>query len=199
LPEGEKDLEGAALAFVERLSAEHWAQLDQALQDRVLGPHGGLYRVCMTGSDLARGVAANLVGQAAESLGEQLPVTDVGEAEFSAATAQQSPLADRVRTYYELAAPLVLGEAQAAYLLAPASDAGRAFGEEAVKAVPGLDLVRVPGQANLMFCREHGKVNALELQHLLGPCRRAYQEAIPAPTSSPHARFDILDWLPVDP
>jgi hypothetical protein len=34
---------------------------------------------------------------------------------------------------------------------------------------------------------------------MLRPYRPAYEEAVLVPQASPHARFDILDWVPLDP
>jgi hypothetical protein len=59
--------------------------------------------------------------------------------------------------------------------------------------------VLVPGQANLLFCREQGYLNTEEIQRVLRPCRTAYETAASAPHSSPHSRFDIVDWVPLDP
>jgi hypothetical protein len=34
---------------------------------------------------------------------------------------------------------------------------------------------------------------------LIGPCHGAYEEMIVVPQASPHARCDIIDWVPLDP
>jgi hypothetical protein len=90
-------------------------------------------------------------------------------------------------------------EGQHGFLLVAASDSGKAYGDEARRLVGQLHLVRVPGQAALLFCREQGYLRLEDLQRLLTPCRRAYEEAIVTPLSSPHARCDIIDWTPLDP
>ena len=38
-----------------------------------------------------------------------------------------------------------------------------------------------------------------ELASLLKPCRAAYEPAASAQLTSPHARFDVTDWLPLEP
>src|SRR5262249_41188453 len=73
LPEGETDLERAARRFIAGLGAPQWGLLDQALQDGVLGPLGGLHRACTSSADLMRSLAAPLVEQAAAALGSHLP------------------------------------------------------------------------------------------------------------------------------
>jgi hypothetical protein len=88
---------------------------------------------------------------------------------------------------------------QTSFLLVPATDAGKTYADEAQRAVPDLQTVRVPGQAHLLFCREQGYLAAEDLQRMCQPCRKAYEDAILTPATSPHARFDILDWIPLDP
>ena len=50
-----------------------------------------------------------------------------------------------------------------------------------------------------MFCREQGCLTMQDLQRLLKPCRGTYDGSANNPASSPHARFDITDWVPLDP
>ncbi|MBY0525429.1 MAG: protein kinase [Gemmataceae bacterium] len=202
LPDGENDLERAADRFVQMLTPDQKGQLDQALQERVLTPLGGLHHICVSSGDLLRSLAGPLTDQAAESLGELLPITDVAEVESSAAAAGKSDIRSRALTHYTNAAPMVSGKDegnQQAFLLLPASESGKSLGEQAKQAVPSLHLVRVPGQADLMFCREQGYLSAEDLQKLLGYCRAAYRDMSAIPNLSPHARFDITDWVPLDP
>jgi eukaryotic-like serine/threonine-protein kinase len=202
LPEGEKDLRVAAAQFIERLVPDQWLQLDQALQDRVLTTAGGLHKVCLTNGDLTHGLAAHLVPQIAICLGELLPVTDVAEVEYSAVAAQHTEVGGLVDTYFSSAAPRLAGketDGQMSFLLVPASDAGKRFGDEAQRVFPMLELIRVPGQDDLTFCREQGNLGIHSLQREFQPCRRAYEEAATVPPLSPHSRFDIVDWVPLDP
>jgi hypothetical protein len=202
LPQGEDDLDRAALQFVGKLHPEQWTQLDQLLQDRVLGPLGGLQNACASCADLTRNLAVPLVDQAASCLSEHLPAMDVAEVEFARSEAQQEDLAAQTQECFANAIPLVSGadpSQQQAHLLIPASEAGKAFGEEARKTIPELKIVHVPGQADLMFCREQGYLNIQDLQRLLRPCRAAYEELTGAPQSTPHSRCDIIDWMPLDP
>ncbi|MBY0230855.1 MAG: hypothetical protein K2W96_16330, partial [Gemmataceae bacterium] len=88
---------------------------------------------------------------------------------------------------------------QASFLLVPASASGKEFGESAHDALPELQLVKVPGQADLMVCREQGGVRPEDLAAMLRSSRAAFAEAAASPPVSPHARFDIHDWTPLDP
>jgi serine/threonine protein kinase len=86
-----------------------------------------------------------------------------------------------------------------AFLLIPASDDGKRFGEQARQLLPELHLVNVPGQADLTFCREQAVLSIDDLERMLQPCRGPYRETSTHPPTSPHARFDIQDWTPLDP
>jgi hypothetical protein len=50
-----------------------------------------------------------------------------------------------------------------------------------------------------MFCREQGCLSVQELHKLMKQFRVAYEGTAPTAAVSPHARFDIVDWLPLDP
>ena len=89
-------------------------------------------------------------------------------------------------------------EEEIAFLLVPASDAGKAYGEEAKKLLPHLQAVKVPGQADLVFCRERTRLTPEELERVIAFCREAYQQSAPVPATSPHSRFDTRDWVPLD-
>jgi hypothetical protein len=111
-------------------------------------------------------------------------------------------VADQINGYFASATPFIQskeGLNQTAFLLVPASDAGKTFGETAQKTLTDLQLVRVPGQAHLMFCREQGYLQMRDVQELLRPFRPTYERSAVVPISSSHARFDIVDWVPLDP
>ena len=143
-----------------------------------------------------------LLDQTAQFLDQQLPITDVAQVELETARAVGKDPATQIQEYMARAIPLV-GEKdskqQTTFLLVPASDAGRVYADEAQKAASDLQTVRVPGQSHLLFCREQGFLSAEDLQGICQPCRKAYEEAVLMPPASPHARFDILDWIPLDP
>jgi hypothetical protein len=84
-------------------------------------------------------------------------------------------------------------------LLIPASDSGKSYGEQAQQVLPDVHLVNVPGQADLMFCREQDGLGLEDLERILRACRPAYYEAATLPQASPHSRFDVQDWMPLDP
>jgi len=219
LPEGQEDLEKAAHRFLSTLTTDQWVQLDQAFQDQVLNPQGGLFKACLGSSDLMRYLVNPLLNHAVTCLGAHLPITDVAQVELALGESEEGDLATRLQAYHAQAAPVLSpvarvsangshggveapaapGEEQQSYLLIPASDAGKAYAEEAQRLLPGIQLITVPGQADLMFCREQPALRVEDLERLLRTSRKAYEDAAPVPTSSPHARFDIQDWTPLDP
>ncbi len=228
LPDGATDLEIAASKFVYTLSAETWTQLDQALQDAVLAPRGGLFRAATNTTDLIRHLVNPLVGQAVATLSNHLPITDVAQVELMMDLTAEGDLAARIELYHANATPLLhsagvpsgqirhVGDApetngrsthgeggpaarQASFLLIPASEAGKKFGQEAQQRIPTLHLVTVPGQADLMFCQEKVAVSGEDMDRVLRVCRTAYEDVAYAPTTSPHSRFDIQEWTPLDP
>jgi hypothetical protein len=202
LPDGQTDLGKAAEQFVATLTPQQWEDLDHALHDRVLAPLGGLHHLCTSSGDLLRSLAGPLTEQASASLGELLPVTDVAEVEFSAAAAEAGKIQDRALSHYARAVPLIqeCSDAnQQAFLLVPAGDAGKNLGEEAKVVLSSVYVLRVPGQADLMFCREQGNISHEEVQLLVRPFRTVYMRMSSLPQSSPHSRLDVTDWVPLEP
>jgi serine/threonine protein kinase len=216
LPEGEDDLERAAIRLLQALKPEEWTQLDKDLHDHVLQPRGGLHGALTTSGDLTRNLTAPLLDDAIALLGQFLPVVDVAQLlglEFGLVEPDGSlngvhraegdvSLSEQTKSYFEKAAPLLVGgndQLRESFLLVPASDVGRHLGEAVHGALPEVKIVRVPGQADLMFCREQGCMSIQELQKVLQQFRVAYQASVNTPATSAHSRFDIMDWLPLDP
>ena len=201
LPDGEWEIERAAERFLLDMQPRQWERLEHVLQSLVLAPLGGLYPICQKTNDLMRQLASPLIEQTAAFLSDHLPETDVAEVEFSAAQAQGVDVADQVKGFFVAAAPMVAGpeDEQKTYFLVPDSPSGHALGDESKKSIPGVKVVRVSGQAtDLLVCREQGFLRATDLREALQGCREAYDELAAAPPSSPHARFDILEWMPLD-
>ncbi len=202
LPGGESDLEKSAGQFIDSLRPEHWQQLDEELHAKVLAPLGNLLSACTGNANLLRHLGRPLVEQTAAYLGGILPITDVAQVEYSAAKARGKDLGEGIRKTHQGAVPVLGGQdekAQAAYLLVPDSEAGRSLGFEAQRAIPGLTVVKSNALTELTVCREQDSLGVAELQQLLNLSRLAYQEMAPQPPTSPHARFDVIEWLPLEP
>ncbi len=207
LPDNEDDLERSALRFLQGLKPEQWVQLDKDLSERILTPRGGLHAACINSGDLIRQLAMPLLQETGSILGQHLPIMDVAQILGAELTPDQGngkngELHAQTKEYLERAASLVGGKLstkQHKFVLVPASPAGRALAEKVSEAFPEINHVRVPGQSDLMFLCEQGCLTPADVQKLLRPCRVAYEALTPTPNTSPHARFDIVDWLPLDP
>ncbi len=219
LPDGVTDLDQAAQSFLYSLSPEQWVALDQACQDQVLSLQGGLYQACTTVSDLSKYLILPLLNQAITYLGSQLPITDVAEVELTLDSVSEGEPSQRIPAYYDSAVPLIRPTPQISvagqsyrvldtgpttpeapgFLLIPASESGKQYGQVAEQVLPKISLVTVPGQADLMICREQPALTLEDLDEVLKPCRQAYEETSAVPGLSPHSRFDIIDWSPLDP
>ncbi len=198
---------------MQSLTPDQWVNLDKELHERILQQRGGLNGACTQSGDLTRMLAVPLMTEAIQILGEHLPIMDVAQIladEFrvpceagALGTPPVNPqLGEQARNYLDRAVPLIAGkrpDRQQAFLLVPASSAGKALGEAVRNVLPDIKLVRVPGQSDLMFCREQGFLGFEELRQLLRSCRKAYDAVVGSPPTSPHARFDIVDWVPLDP
>jgi hypothetical protein len=202
LPNEDLDLEAAATRFAADIKRELLVQLDQELQDQVLASFGGLHAACRATGELVRALALPLLHHAATFLGAQLPITDVAQVELASAQSSGVTVAAQIKESLFRAKPLVPGEEsrpQSYFLLVPASDAGKEIGREARQLAADLQVVRVPGQAHLMVCGEQSGLSAQDLHQVVLPCRAAYEDCATVPHASPHARFDITDWVPLDP
>jgi hypothetical protein len=200
LPSGATHLDQAAQQFLESLSANDYYKLDEAIQAIVLAPLGGLQPVCQKTSDLARIMAAPLIDQTAAFLSERLPGTDVAEAEMSSAAVKGKSVAEHIVKFFEKAAPMreAKGADQTAYLLHPPSGASHTFSIEAQRVIPDLNVVPGSSPTDLTFCREQGFFTQDELQALMPLCSAAYRELVTTQVQSPHSRFDVPEWIPLD-
>ena len=192
------------MKFLRQLPPEMGNQLDQDLQEAVLTPLGGLHKACVQSGNLMRSLAEPLTEQTTRFLSEQLPIMDVAHilASELADTAREASFETQTKIHLKKAAPIVPGgktKNHHTFLLVPASEPGKLLGEETVKKFPEVKVVKVSGQSDLMFCREQGVLEAEDLRAVLGPCRKVYEALVPNPPTSPHARFDLHDWLPLDP
>ncbi len=212
LPNGNDDLERSAAQFLQSLTPAHWQQLDRELQEKVLEPQGGLHGACMNG-DLTRQMALPMLEGTSIFLNQHLPLMDVAqiiktEIEASESALSEVPaggeatLRDQTQDYLQRSETVWRnkhGKKHHQFLLIPASNAGKALSEAITDLFPDLKLVRVPGQSDLMFLSEQGGLAWEELGQVLKTCRAAYEGAASSPVTSPHARFDVTDWLPLEP
>ncbi len=200
LPFGESNIEWAAARFVMNVTAQQWTRLEEVLQSLVLAPLGGLYTVCQKAGDLIGKLSDPLIEQTAAYLNQILDVGDIAEGEF-VASGQRANLVEMIRKCYERAEPLVGGnpDDQSGFLIIPTSEAGNELAEEVRPHLPSTKILRALGQTSvIMVCREQRHLSTRDLMKLFAHCREAYRDSASRPATSPHARFDVLEWVPLD-
>jgi hypothetical protein len=202
LPFGIPDLEETAQQFVSSLQDGHLEQLDEELQAKALAPLGDLLSACTGNTNLLRYLGRPLIENTATFLGALLPISDVAQVEFTAVESGGADIGQRLRQVYGTAVPDAGPPEEgrsAAFLLVPETDAGRTLAQAAQRALPRLQPVYTPSPAEMTICREGDNLSLVELEEVLTHARRAYQELAPQPATSPHARFDVPEWLPLEP
>ncbi|MCE9534333.1 MAG: protein kinase [Planctomycetes bacterium] len=200
LPFGEKDIEWAAARFVMNVSADQWTRLEEVLQTLVLAPLGGLHSICQKAGDLLGQLAGPLIDQTVAYLNKILNVADIAEGEFLAG-GKRANIVALIQKCWEKAQPLVPGELkeQSGYLIISATEAGMALAKDVNLSMPTLKVVHAVGQtSDISICREQSYLAAKYLEEMLSHCKPAYLDLASRPATSPHSRFDILEWVPLD-
>jgi hypothetical protein len=202
LPAGITELEQSAEQFVSSLRTEHWQQLDEELHAHVLAPLGNLLTACTGNTNLLKYLGRPLVEAAANYLADILPITDVAQVQYSASQAGKLDLIEELRRSSNAASPAMVASAprgQKAFLLVPESDAGADLGRDAQAVVPGLQIVPTGALTESTFVREQSSLSIDEFKQLMHMSRAAYEETASQPPVSSHARFDVLEWVPLEP
>ncbi|MCS6865801.1 MAG: tubulin-like doman-containing protein [Gemmataceae bacterium] len=199
LPAGDTHIERSANKIVKTMKPDDVQRLEVALQKLVLEPRGGLKSLCLLNADMNRTLVGPLVEQTTAFLSELLPVTDVTEVEVATAQARKVEVTERIKNYHARAIPPCGSESEAETLvLLPDTNSGRQFGQWVKAVVPPALLIAVNGTAtDLMFCREHHNLRPDEVAELFAACQPAYYQSLASPHTSPHARFDVTEWLPL--
>ena len=200
LPFGEKDIEWAATRFMMNVSAEQWVELEEVLQKLVLAPLGGLHAICQKAGDLLSQLAGPLIDQTVAYLNKILDVADISEGEF-AAGGKRANIVGLVQKCWDKARPLVQGDSreQTGFLIVPGTDAGIELAEEIAETIPNIKIVHSVGQtSDIMVCREQAHIAPKYLEAMMSHCQEAYQDLSAKPATSPHSRFDINEWMPLD-
>ena len=199
LPAGETHIERAAKKVAGAMRPQDVPRLEVALQKLVLEPRGGLTALCLLNADMSRTLVGPMVEQTTAFLSDLLPVTDVTEVEVSTSRARKVELPVRIKDYYSRSTP-PCGTAAGGqtFVLVPETESGEAFAALVKKTVPDALTIPVNGTAtDLMFCRETGNLMPGEVATLLSACQPAYYQSLATPQTTPHARFDVTEWLPL--
>lgn len=200
LPFGESNIDWAAARFVTNITAPQWSRLEEVLQSLVLTPLGGLHAICRKSGDLMGQLSDPLIDQTAAFLDQILDVGDISEGDFVAG-GKRADLVAMIEKCHDRAQPLVPGNAieEADFLIVPTSAAANELAEEVRSHLPNIKVLHALGQtSDIMICREQQYLSPSDLQAMAVHCREAYQELATRAGTSPHARFDVLEWLPLD-
>lgn len=201
LPAGDNHIDRSASKIAKGVQPADLLRLEHALQKLVLEPRGGLTSICQTNTDLTRLLLAPMVDQTIAFLSDLLPVTDVTEVEVTSAHAKKADLATRIEDYQNRASPPcgMTSADEQTFVLVPDTDSGSNFAKRVKGVLPGALTIAVQGSAtDLLFCREHGCLTQDQICNLIDDCRHAYYEAANSPSVSPHARFDVVEWMPLN-
>ncbi|WP_149110762.1 tubulin-like doman-containing protein [Limnoglobus roseus] len=201
LPNGDDQLDHAAADMLRGVPGDEIMRLYDILDKLVIEPRGGLVDLCRTNSDLYRGLCVPMIEQTAAFLAYIVPTQDVSQVELTSQEAKKGPLVQRIGHYLKLACPQAPGpaEEEKTYVLVPATAPGATFAREVKKVAPKAVIVSVQGQGtDLLFCREQGHLRAADLMKLIEPCWDAYSEAAATVEQSPHSRFDVQQWVPLE-
>jgi eukaryotic-like serine/threonine-protein kinase len=129
-----------------------------------------------------------------------LPLTDVAEAQLLAAAQSSDMFQQELSKCIAHAEPLLHGNnSQTAFLLHPGTETSQQLAAEVQRCLPAVHLLSGSSPHDLTFCREQGFLSHADLQPLLPLCRNAYRAQANSPPHSPHARFDVAEWLPLEP
>ena len=195
LPDGGEEIEWAAKRFVETVKPNEMAQLDRALQALVLESRGGLYGACQKAGDFIQELADPLVDQTSAYLSTLLRVTDV--AEF--AEPRAADWGKRLKSAFERAAPTVHGvsDHERCYLLVPDTPGGQRVAAAAARQFPDESVLAASRSNEVTFCREV-RLRPADVREAIQYCREPYEQRSHRTAPSPHARFDVVEWLPLD-
>ena len=200
LPFGESNIDWAAARFVMTVSGQQWMRLEEVLQSLVLAPLGGLHAICQRTGDLIGQLSDPLVDQTSAFLNQILEVADIAEGEFIS-SGKQADLVAMIMKCRESARPQIPGDPkeQSEFLIIPTSKASSELAEELRPYLPTARILHAQGQtSDIIYCREQRCLSSDDLNDVLSHCRDAYVDMIKRPDNSPHSRFDVMEWLPLN-
>lgn len=201
LPNGDDELDHAAAELIKNVPQEALMKLYDILDRLVIEPRGGIIDLCRSNTDLYRGLFVPLIEQSSAFLANVVPSQDVTEVELTSQSAKKGTLTERIQHYLKLAVPPIPGPTQdeKTFVLVPSTPPGNIFAKAVKQVVPKAVSVSVQGQVtDLLFCREQGILRPADLTKVVEPCWDAYSEAMASVEQSPHSRFDVLEWSPLE-
>ena len=198
LPDGCKDLDGAADLFLAGLNPEEILAFDQGFQKDTTRKFRGLAAVCLKPAEKGSHFRDLLLTKARAFLDDRLDKTDPAAAFFRSRPdgPASHPL---VGEAFQEAAPDLPPKPgtkpeEIVILAVPPGEAGDKFRALAAEAVPGIDLTPAPLPDDICFYREYPKLELADVPQLGEVGRDAYQQLL-AGDHPPHSRTDI-PWQP---
>ncbi|HMP15594.1 MAG TPA: hypothetical protein PKD72_01105 [Gemmatales bacterium] len=129
-------------------------------------------------------------------------MTDVCQAELSTAQALGVDLAAQTKVFHHLATPSIASKTpsneESDFLLVPNTESGKQFTELAVKSLDRLKVISINVVTDIFICREQGNLSLSDIQQMVQHCKDEYEQNKHSLVSSPHARMDTQDWLPLE-
>jgi hypothetical protein len=199
LPKNNPNIQSAACELVDRLQEKDWARLEEVLQTLVIQPSGGLIPICIQSNDLGRDLVLPLVEQGSAFLGSLVRFNGVFDALRDVQKAQQSEEA-----FEKLLAPAEpsLGGADSeerVYLIVPKKKDLQTTVLRTKSKMNDVEWISLPeSSSEWLVIRERNCLRIQDLQELLSMCREAYTQLSGHIGTSPHARFDVQEWLPLE-
>ncbi len=201
LPNGDDQIDHASAELLKTVPEDRLQQLFLMLDKLIIEPRGGLVDLCKTNSDLYRSLLLPMIEQSAAFLSNVLPAQDVTEVELASQSSKKGNLTERIQHYLKLAIPELPGpnQEEKTFVLVPSTSGGNLFANAVRQVLPKSITVSVQGQiTDLLFCREQGALRPADLMKVIEPCWDAYHEAAESVDRSPHSRFDVLQWSPLE-
>ena len=160
LPEGKESMAAAATDLFVQVQAKLIDRLDQLLQDRVIGPLGGLWHAVMANAELASVFGTRLL-----TLSRELALADMIEMDaaklFLKAFPREDEAAGKLGACLEAALPPLLEAGGSEHLVAavPAGEAGRIVAQMAGQTFVNVPTTIMPMESDVVLCWEVSQVS----------------------------------------
>lgn len=203
MPPGCPTIEEAAQKFLSVLTDDDLTELEYSIQTAVEAQYGGLFQACLNATDGPSALLQIVRDQTRLYLNKRL-----GEVDFlsmlNAQFGSSAGIADALARGFRDAVPELVGPGAwtrhaLTALGTPEGQTGEVLRELAEGVAPTevtLHAVITPDE--LLIYREYPQVPLSAFPHCSHPWVQAYQNLLEQPLSTPHARTDITQWIPVD-
>ncbi len=199
LPDGCKDLDGAADQFLAGLEPEALLAFEQALQKEIARKFRGLGNVCLKPNEKGPLFRELLINRSREFLDGKLDHSNPA-AVFFRFRPEESNAEPLIAEAFDEAAPELTvrsnGEKpyEIALLAVPPGPEGDKLRQLAAQVLPAAELIPAPLPDDICFYREYPQLNLADVPQLGDLALEAYQQ-MAASEHPPHTRMDVA-WQP---